>query len=75
MIIKRFKKFIVRRRYVMAKLKEKISIEELLIDGIENSSNNDWDELCNACSSLVKDAKMTDDDIDDIVKKVKNGNN
>ncbi len=59
----------------MAKLKEKISIEELLIDGIENSSNNDWDELCNACSSLVKDAKMTDDDIDDIVKKVKNGNN
>ena len=59
----------------MAKLKEKISIEELLIDGIENSSNNDWDELCNACSSLVKDAKMTDDDIDNIVKKIKNGNN
>ena len=59
----------------MAKLKEKISIEEILINDIENSSNNDWDELCNACSSLVKDAKMTDDDIDDIVKKVKNGNN
>ena len=59
----------------MAKLKEKISIEELLIDGIENSSNNDWDELCNACSSLVKDAKMTDDDIDNIVKEIKNRNN
>ena len=59
----------------MAKLKEKISIEEILINDIENSSNNDWDELCNACSSLVKDAKMTDDDIDNIVKKIKNGNN
>lgn len=57
----------------MDKLKEKISIEELLIDEIENSSTNDWDELCNACSSLVKDAKMTDKDIDDIVKKVKKG--
>ena len=59
----------------MAKLKEKISIEEILINDIENSSNNDWDELCNACSSLVKDVKMTDDDIDNIVKKIKNGNN
>lgn len=44
----------------MAKLKENISVEELLIDEIENSSTNDWDELCNACSSLIKDAKMTD---------------
>ena len=74
MIIKNFKNFNSRRRYVMAKLQEKISIEELLIDNIENSSNNDWDELCNACSSLIKDAKMTDSDIDNIVKRVKNGN-
>lgn len=57
----------------MDKLKEKVSIEEMLIDEIENSSNNDWDELCNACSSLIKNAKMTDKDIDNIVKKVKNG--
>lgn len=57
----------------MAKLKENISVEELLIDEIENSSTNDWDELCNACSSLIKDAKMTDKDINDIVKKVKDG--
>ncbi len=57
----------------MAKLKEKVSIEEMLIDEIENSSTNDWDELCNSCSSLIKDAKMTDKDIDNIVKKVKNG--
>lgn len=73
MIIKSFKKFIRRRRYVMAKLKENISLEEMLIDEIENSSSNDWDELCNACSSLIKDAKMTNEDIDEIVKKVKNG--
>lgn len=57
----------------MAKLKENISVEELFIDEIENSSTNDWDELCNACSSLIKDAKMTDKDINDIVKKVKDG--
>lgn len=57
----------------MAKLKENISLEEIFIDNIENSSNNDWDELCNACSSLIKDAKMTNQDIDKIVEKVKNG--
>lgn len=57
----------------MNKLNERISVEELLIDEIENSSTNDWDELCNACSSLMKNAKMTDKDIDNIVKKVKNG--
>lgn len=57
----------------MAKLKENISLEEMLIDEIENSSSNDWDELCNACSSLIKDAKMTNEDIEEIVKKVKNG--
>lgn len=73
MIIKNFKKFDKRRRYVMNKLNERISVEELLIDEIENSSTNDWDELCNACSSLMKNAKMTDKDIDNIVKKVKNG--
>lgn len=72
MIIKGFKKSKIRRTYVMAKLKEKISVEEI-IDEIENSSTNDWDELCNACSSLIKDAKMTDEDIDNIVKKVKSG--
>lgn len=57
----------------MAKINQEISIEELLIDEIQNSSTNDWDELCDACSSLVKDAGMTDSDIDMIVEKVKNG--
>lgn len=57
----------------MAKLSEKVSIEDLLLEEIENSSNDDWDELCNACSSLIKDANMTDKDIDNIVEKVKKG--
>lgn len=55
------------------KIKQKVTIENLLIDEIENSSSNDWNELCNACSSLMKEAKMTDEDIDAIVNKVKNG--
>lgn len=57
----------------MAKLNKRLSLEEVLIDEIESSTTNDWDELCISCSSLVKDAKMTDKDIDNIVKKVKNG--
>lgn len=55
------------------KLNQKTSIEKLLIDEIENSSNNDWNELCNACSSLIEKSGMTDTDIDNIVKKVKSG--
>ncbi len=55
------------------KVNQKNSIEELLIDEIENSSSNDWNELCDACSSLIKEVGMTDKDIDDIVIKVKNG--
>lgn len=57
----------------MAKLNKSISVEDMLIDEIENSSTNDWDELCNACSSLIKEANMSNEDIDKIVKKVKNG--
>ena len=55
------------------KLNQKISIENLIIDEIENSSNNDWDKLCNTCSSLIRESGMTDSDIDNIVAKVKNG--
>lgn len=68
-----FKKMEKGRRYKMAKLDQKLSAKDLLIDKIEKSSNDDWDELCTICSSLIKEAKMTDHDIDDILKKVKNG--
>ena len=57
----------------MAKLNKSVSVEDMLIDEIESSSTSDWDELCNACSSLIKEANMSDKDIDEIVKKVKNG--
>ena len=57
----------------MAKINQKVSIEDLVIEEIKNSSTNDWDELCNECSSLIDEAKMTDEDIDDVIKKVKSG--
>ena len=73
MLIKKYLKFDKRRRYVMAKINQKVSIEDLVIEEIKNSSTNDWDELCNECSSLIDEAKMTDEDIDDVIKKVKSG--
>ena len=54
-------------------INEKVSLQDLLIDEIDRRATNDWDELCDACSSLVQEAKMTDEDIDSIVKKVKDG--
>ena len=54
----------------MIKTSHKAEID-YMIDLIENNSSNDWDELCNKCSSLIKDAKMSDKDIERIVKKSK----
>lgn len=53
--------------------KEKVSFDDLIIEEVEKSSTNDWEELCNECSSIVKEAKMTENDIDEIVSKVRNG--
>lgn len=58
---------------MVKQINEKISLQDLLIDEIDRRATNDWDELCDACSSLIKESKMTDEDIDSIVKKVKNG--
>ena len=58
----------------MTKLNQKVSVENLIIDEIENTSANDWDVLCDKCSSVIKETGMTDSDIDNIVDKVKNGN-
>lgn len=57
----------------MASTNQKLSMDELLIDRINNSSANDWDKLCNECASLVKEAGMTNEDIDMIVEKVRKG--
>jgi len=73
MIIVGYKKYIERRIFMATNLKKKTSVEKLLMDEIEFESNNDWDKLCDDCSSLIKEAGMTEKDIDEIVEKVKNG--
>lgn len=55
-------------------VKENISVKDLLIEEIEETSSNDWNRLCDICSSLIKEAGMTEKDIDKIVEKVKKGN-
>lgn len=54
-------------------MNKKTQIVELneIINAIEENSSNDWDELCDKCSSLVKEAGITDKKIDEIVKKCK----
>ena len=59
-----------RRRFHMIKTKQKSKMD-YMIDFVENNSSNDWNELCDKCSSLIKDAKMTDADINRIVKDSK----
>lgn len=44
-----------------------------IIDLIENDSSNNWDDLCNKCSSLVREAGISDAEIDEIVKNCKIG--
>lgn len=53
----------------MLKIKSKDMLDKLLQD-----STNDWNELCTNCQTLIKDAQMTDEDIDEIVEKVKKEN-
>lgn len=67
-------KFKGRRIFMKNKVKENISVKDLLIEEIEETSSNDWNELCDICSSLIKEAGMTEKDIDKIVEKVKKGN-
>lgn len=40
---------------------------------IDDSVTDDWDDLCNKCSSLIKESGMTDKEIDKIAKKCKEG--
>lgn len=74
MIIKGFRKNNYRGRMNMVnKVGNKISLKEILINEIDNSSTNDWNELCSTCSSLIEKSGMTETDIDNIVMKVKKG--
>ncbi len=57
----------------MEKVKVKTKTKDL-IDTLMEQSNNDWSQLCTNCSTLIKEAKMTDKDIDKIVERVKQEN-
>ncbi len=54
----------------MTKIAQKVEINSIL-DTIENNSTNDWEDLCTKCSSIINDAKMTEKDIDRIMKRCK----
>ncbi len=62
-----------RRERNMEKVKAQSSIQELFNTLIEQSSN-DWNELCENCTTLIKEAKMSNEDIDEIVERVRKEN-
>lgn len=57
----------------MEKVKNKPSVKELLGMLVEQSSD-DWNELCTNCTNLIKEAKMSNEDIDKIVERVRKEN-
>ncbi len=57
----------------MEKTKIKSNTKELFDMLIEQSSD-DWNELCTSCTNLIKEAKMSNEDIDKIVERVKKEN-
>lgn len=54
----------------MNKALKNLNVSDLM-DIIENNSINNWDDLCNKCSSLVKESGITEQEIDEIVKQCK----
>ena len=66
--IKGFKKYNRREKYM-----EKVKTKDLL-DMLEEQTTNDWAELCTNCVTLINQAKMSNEDIDKIVERVKHGN-
>ncbi|MBQ9313542.1 MAG: hypothetical protein IJ220_00845 [Clostridia bacterium] len=57
----------------MVNVKAKTKGQELLNMLIEQSSN-DWDELCETCTTLIKEAQMSNEEIDEIVERVRKEN-
>jgi hypothetical protein len=70
--VKGFKKYNRRKRY-MEKVKAKLRTKDLFNMLVEQGTN-DWTKLCENCTTLVKEAKMSDEDIDKIVERVKKEN-
>lgn len=59
-------KYYNRRKVYMKSVKAKDLMNELL-----QKATNDWNELCTSCRTLIKEARMTDEEIDEIVERVK----
>lgn len=53
----------------MNKTTQKINLKDIM-DIVDNNSS-EWDDLCNKCSFLVKEAGITEERIDEIVRKCK----
>ena len=54
----------------MNKTSKNIITDELL-KIIEMDSSNSWDDLCDKCSSIIKDSGMTSEEIDKIIEECK----
>lgn len=67
-IIRKYRKY--DRRVVYMK---KVETKELLKEILDNSTD-DWTKLCQSCSTLIKNAQMTNEEIDGIVERVKTEN-
>lgn len=50
-----------------------LNVKEISKLNVNDSAYDEWNDLCNKCSSIVEEAGMTYDDIDNIVRKVKEG--
>ncbi len=50
-----------------------LNVKEISKLNVNDSAYDEWNDLCNKCSSIVEEAGMTYDDIDNIVRKVKDG--
>ena len=58
------------RRLYMGKMR----IRKELLSALIDNSTDDWNELCTNCTTLVKEAKMSNEDIDEIVERVRKEN-
>ena len=52
----------------------KMRIRKELLSALIDNSTDDWNELCTNCATLVKEAKMSNEDIDEIVERVRKEN-
>ena len=44
---------------------------EYAIDDEEIEQENEWEKLCNECTTIIKESEMTEEDINEIVKQSK----